>query len=41
MGSLYLDGIPEATEGGARLGQSVYDRYYREPAEHNVAVRMY
>lgn len=41
LGSLYLDGIPEANEGALRLGQSVHDRYYREPGEQSVAARMY
>lgn len=41
MGSLYLDGIPEADEGAVRLGQSIYDRYYREPGEQSVPGRMY
>ncbi|TID27793.1 mrna splicing protein [Venturia nashicola] len=41
LGSLYLDGVPEANEGALRLGQSVYDRYYREPGEQTVTARLY
>jgi len=33
MGSLYLDGNPEANDAAVRLGQSIYDRHHRDPAE--------